>query len=283
MRHLCFAAACLFAFGTHAQALSLPTAGHPLPPAPFVAGPDAAGYDFESILELSDCSGSLVRFDDSRDTDYAMVLTNGHCVKMMGPGTAIINQNSSRSFNVLDHEGSRIGAVRARRLLYATMTKTDMALYQLGETYRDISAKYNTGALTFSRETPAAGLNIEVISGYWKRGYSCHIEAIVYSVKEGAYLWQNSLRYSRPGCDTIGGTSGSPVLAAGTRTVVAVNNTGNESGNKCTDNNPCEIDSNGKVTYQKGYSYAEQTYWVYGCRNAQGALDVTVKGCVLPK
>ena len=283
MKHAFLAVTLSLSLWNNAYALSLPAAGSTLPPAPFMAASDAASYDFEGILELSNCSGSLVRFDDSSDSDPAMALTNGHCVKMIPPGTALINQSSSRTFTVLGANGSRLGTVHARKLLYATMTKTDMGLYQLSETYQDLSSRYHTEALTLARETPSAGLDIDVISGYWKRGYSCHIEAIIYNVKEEEYVWQNSLRYSRPGCDTIGGTSGSPVLASGTRNVVAVNNTGNESGAKCTTNNPCEIDKNGKVTYQKGYSYAQQTYWLYSCRDGQGNLDFSAPGCALPR
>ena len=262
---------------------SLPEKNRFLPPAPLAAGIDAAAYDFEGILELSNCSGSLVRFDDSNDADQALVLTNGHCVQMLDPGKVLINQKASRSFSVLDAKAAKIGTVRAQRLLYATMTKTDMALYQLVETYQNISSKYKIDPLTIAREAPSTGTDIEIISGYWKRGYSCSIEAQIYVLKEGGWSWQDSLRYSRPGCETIGGTSGSPVIATGTRTVVAINNTGNESGRKCDVNNPCEVDENGKITYQKGLSYAQQTYWLYSCRNDEGHLDLQKAGCLLPK
>jgi hypothetical protein len=170
------------------------------------------------------------------------------------------------------------------KLLYATMTKTDMALYQLRETYNDILKKYKTRPLTLSRESPAVGTSIEIISGYWKRGYSCDIEATVEGLKEGRWLFEDSLRYSRPGCEVIGGTSGSPVIEAGTRTVIAVNNTINERGAKCEVNNPCELDDAGTVTqYKKGFGYAQQTAWVYSCRTDSGIIDISVEGCLLPK
>jgi hypothetical protein len=73
------------------------------------------------------------------------------------------------------------------------------------------------------------------------------------------------------------------VLGKGSRTVVAVNNTINESGRKCEVNNPCEVDKAGNVTYQKGRGYAQQTYWIYSCRNSEGQLDLTTAGCLLPK
>src|SRR5689334_19346351 len=38
-----------------------------------------ANYDFEGIVGLSDCSGSLVQLENAADTDRGMILTNGHC------------------------------------------------------------------------------------------------------------------------------------------------------------------------------------------------------------
>jgi len=242
-----------------------------------------ATYDFKGIVALSNCSGSLVRFDDSLDTDSALVLTNGHCVRLFEPGVVLVNQAATRTFDVLSETATKLGTVRSKRLLFATMTKTDMALYQLQETYADILNKFKIEALTLSREMPATGTPIEVISGYWKRGYSCEVENIAFQVKEGKWLFEESVRYSRPGCEVIGGTSGSPVVEAGTRTVVAVNNSINERGTRCELNNPCELDPAGNVIFQKGFGYAQQTYWVYSCRNAEGDLDLNVDGCLLPK
>lgn len=266
-----------------AQAITFPEFGRPLPAAPEFAPEIAATYDFEGILALSNCSGSLVRFEDSKDTDNALVLSNGHCVSLINPGVVLTNQTNSRTFTVLSSTATKLGTVTATKLLYATMTKTDISFYQLKETYQDILNKFDTKALTLSSKSPEVGDDIEVISGYWKRGYSCEVEATVGTLKEGNWTFNNSVRYSRPGCEVIGGTSGSPVVAKGTRTVVAVNNTINESGAKCTTNNPCEVGADGTITATKGVAYAQQTAWLYTCRNAEGKLDLTVKGCLLPK
>jgi V8-like Glu-specific endopeptidase len=162
------------------------------------------------------------------------------------------------------------------------MTKTDITLYQLQQTYADILSRYNVRPFTLSSKHPAAGLNINVISGYWNRGYSCAIDTFAHEVHEDGYVWQDSVRYSRPGCEVIGGTSGSPVVAAdGSRTVVAINNTINENGEQCTMNNPCEVDVKGGITYQQGYGYAEETYWIYSCLTANNQFDLSVAGCQL--
>ncbi len=267
-------------FGFHTIALSFPELSNyrGLAQAPSIT----ATYNFEGIVALSNCSGSIVQFDDSDLDDKAMVLTNGHCVSLMDPGVVMINRRSSRSFTVLDQNANSLGRVSAERLLYATMTKTDMAIYQLRQTFRQIKDSYDVDALTLSREYPVIGSDIEVISGYWRRGYSCSVEEIVFNLKESDWLFEDSIRYSRPGCNVIGGTSGSPAIDAENRMVVGVNNTINESGRRCALNNPCEIDENGNVFYERGIGYAQQTSWVYSCRAIDGSLDVNVPGCLLP-
>ncbi|MCX6127776.1 MAG: trypsin-like peptidase domain-containing protein [Proteobacteria bacterium] len=273
---------CVLLFLSSGQAGAFPGFGQPLPAAPEFAA-ELGAYNFEGIVALSNCSGSLVRFDDSRDSDKALVLSNGHCVKMIDPGLVIQNQAAVRSFDVLNASASKLGTVSSTKLVFATMTKTDVSLYQLKETYQDIEDKFQIQALTLSREAPVIDSSIEVLSGYWKRGYSCSVEAIAPILKEGNWSFQDSVRYSRPGCEVIGGTSGSPVLQAGSRTVIAVNNTVNESGKKCAVNNPCEVDKDGIITANKGVGYAQEVFWFYSCRNQAGVLDLNLPGCLLPK
>lgn len=282
MKSLLLSIPCLLASFSSLHAETMPEFGLPIPKSLDFAENLTAEYNFEGILGLSNCSGSLVRFDDSQDTDKALVLSNGHCTGMIEPGRIVFNQSNSRSFDVLGAKANKLGTVRAEKILYATMTKTDMSLYQLRETYADIRAKFNIDALTLSREAPDLGTEIEVISGYWKRGYSCAVAAVAPVLKEGKWSFEDAIRYTAS-CDVVGGTSGSPVLAAGTRTVVAVNNTGNTAGRKCEVNNPCEVNEDGSVIYQKGYSYAQQTFWIYSCRNDQGQVDLKVPGCLLPR
>lgn len=268
-------------FSTTLQALPLPKGERALVVLPPTL---TAGYNFEGIVALNNCSGSIIRLENSKDTDQAMVLTNGHCFEggFINPGTYLNNHPSSRSFTVLDPQGNDNGTVHATMVIYATMTQTDMTIYKLRETYAQILSSFNTHALTLSPEHPSAGSAIEVISGYWQRGYTCQIETFINNLQEENWLWADSIRYSRPGCDVIGGTSGSPVVLAGTRTVIGINNTGNEDGERCTRNNPCEIDKAGTVTFQKGYSYAQETYWVYSCVDSGGQINLSTPGCLLP-
>jgi V8-like Glu-specific endopeptidase len=242
-----------------------------------------AQYNFEGIVGLDNCSGSVIRLENSRDTDNALVLTNGHCLEtgFPKPGTYVYGKPSRRAFRLFNAGMEAVGRLTATTIVYSSMTKTDMTIYKLSETYADIKSKYGVNALTLSSQRPTEKTQIEVISGYWKRGYSCEIEAFIPHLEEAGFTWDDSIRYSRPGCQVIGGTSGSPIIQKDTRTVIGVNNTGSDSGDMCSMNNPCEIDSNGKKTAYRGYTYGEQTYWVYSCLNQYNEIDVNVPGCQL--
>lgn len=242
------------------------------------------GYDFEGILALNNCSGNLVRFENSKDTDKAMALTNGHCFEggFINQGEFVSDVASARSFRIFNSKIQPVGTVNAERLIYATMTNTDISLYRLKVTYKEILEKYNVRPLTLSSVHPTIGDKLNILSGYWRLGYECAIDFFAHELHEDGWIFKDSVRYTQDGCKTIGGTSGSPILLEGTRTQIAINNTGNESGESCTLNNPCEVDEKGNKYYQQGLSYGQQTYWIYSCLDADNKFDLGVKGCLLP-
>ncbi|MGW6281909.1 S1 family peptidase [Kribbella sp. NPDC055071] len=245
----------------------------------------APGADFTGIAALSNCSGSLVRFAESVSTDPALILTNGHCFEggMPSPGQVIVNRSSTRSFTLLKPSSSNAGTVRANRVLYSTMTKTDITLYRLTETYAAIASRLNVTPLTLAKAGPADGAGMAVVSGYWKRIYTCSVQATIPELREAGWVMKSSIKYRQPGCETIGGTSGSPVVSTSTGEVIGVNNTGNEDGERCTLNNPCEVDANGNITVDQGAAYGQQTWWLYTCLTATRTLDLNKAGCQLAK
>ncbi|MFI6687795.1 serine protease [Streptomyces sp. NPDC050485] len=244
----------------------------------------ASAVDFAGTVALSNCSGSVVRTPNSQPDDPALVLSNGHCLETGFPaaGEVITDQPSSRSFSLLDSSGSKAATLSASKVSYATMTDTDISIYQLTETYAQTQSQYGISALTLNDQHPVAGSAITVVSGYWKRTYSCNVDGFVYQLKEGDWTWKDSVRYTSS-CNTIGGTSGSPVIDTATGKVVAVNNTGNENGEQCTENNPCEVDENGNVTIHQGINYAQETYIIVPCIGAGSTIDLSLPGCTLPK
>ncbi|MGW3657717.1 S1 family peptidase [Streptomyces sp. NPDC005151] len=244
----------------------------------------AKAVDFAGTVALSNCSGSVVRTAASLPSDPALVLSNGHCMEtgFPGPGEVVLGRRSTRSFTLLNSAGSGVGTLRASKIAYGTMTDTDISLYQLTRTYAQIESTYGIKALELNAAHPVQGAAITVVSGYWKRTYSCNIDGFVYRMKEGAWTWKDSVRYTSA-CQTIGGTSGSPVIDNATGKVVAVNNTGNEDGQQCTVNNPCEVDESGNVTVRQGINYAQETYGIVPCIGAGSQIDLNRTGCTLPK
>ncbi|GGQ09454.1 S1 family peptidase [Streptomyces roseolilacinus] len=260
------------------------TAPAPASAAAPVAASGVAAVDFAGTVALNNCSGSVVRLPQSQPDDRALVLSNGHCLEsgMPGPGVVVVDRPSTRSFGLLNSAGTRVATLRAAKIAYATMTDTDVSLYELTTTYRQIEDRYRIKALELDTVRPAQGASIKVVSGYWKRIYSCSVDGFTYRLKEGDWTWTDSVRYTAA-CNTIGGTSGSPVIDTATGKVVAVNNTGNESGGRCTVNNPCEVDRNGTVTVRQGINYAQQTYTIAPCVGTGNRIDLSRPGCALPK
>ncbi|MFF0473376.1 serine protease [Streptomyces sp. NPDC004284] len=246
--------------------------------------PAVSAVGFAGTVALSNCSGSVVRMPSSLPSDPALVLSNGHCLETGFPaaGEVVVNKRSSRSFTLLNSAGTGVGTLRASKIAYGTMTDTDISIYQLTKTYAQIQSTYGISALTLNDTHPVQGSAISVVSGYWKRIYNCNVDGFVYRMKEGDWTWKDSVRYTSA-CNTIGGTSGSPVIDTATGKVVAVNNTGNENGESCTVNNPCEIDENGTVTVRQGINYAQETYTIVPCVGPGNVIDLNRAGCALPK
>ncbi|QFZ22436.1 S1 family peptidase [Saccharothrix syringae] len=259
-----------------------PAATPPVATPPATTSPVTPEVDFTGTVSLRGCSGSVVRPPAHRPEDPALVLTNGHCVRLLGADEVVVEEAADRAFTALSPDGeSDLGTLRAAGLAYATMSGTDVALYRLTSTYAQVEAM-GVKALELSPEQAEPGTDIRVVSGYWREVYSCRADGYVHELREGRWTWRGSLRYTDT-CKTIGGTSGSPVVDAATGRVVAVNNTGNEDGERCTVNNPCEVDDSGEVTVRHGARYGQRTDLLVPCLVGGGRVDLTAPGCELPR
>jgi V8-like Glu-specific endopeptidase len=240
-------------------------------------------YDFDGIVKLSDCSGSIIRFAGMPDAAKAVAMTNGHCLSsgMPDPGQVVSNQAVNRNMKVFNHS-QKLVSITAVKVLYSSMTNSDITLYELKDTYKDLMNK-GVDSFDLAGTHPGLGTSMDIVSGYWDRGYRCNIDAFIYELKEAGWTMKDSIRYSATGCDTIGGTSGSPIIQTGTRTVIGINNTGNEDGQKCTMDNPCEVDEQGNIVVRKGASYGQQTYRITTCLTPDFRIDLTLPNCELYK
>lgn len=246
---------------------------------------DSMGYDFEGIVKLSNCSGSLIAYSGMPVTAKAIVMTNGHCFERWGgflkPGEVILNKKVTRRMGLYD-KNMKLHNIKSTKVVYATMTNTDLALYELDQSYAEILESTGVRPLLLDTVHPLANQSIEIISGYWDRGWSCDIDGFVFALKESNWTFTNSIRYTRT-CDTIGGSSGSPIIAKGERKAIGVNNTANESGKRCAMNNPCEVSEEGEISVNSGATYGQQTYNVYTCLTPSFELDLSIAGCELPR
>ncbi|WP_405683797.1 serine protease [Streptomyces sp. NBC_01387] len=280
--------------GTAGTAAAAPAGGGRAAPAVTTPGahPDggkvtpaaARATSFAGTVALSNCSGSLVRMPNSQSTDPALVMTNGHCLETGFPsaGQVITGQSSTRSFTLLNASAGSAGTLKANQVVYSTMTDTDVTLYQLTKTYAQIQQSTGIAPLTLAATHPVQGHAVNVVSGYWKQAYSCSVDGFAYRLKEDQWTWKDAVRYT-PECQVIGGTSGSPVIDTTTGQITAINNTTNESGERCTLDNPCEVDEQGTVTIREGIGYAEETYGIPACFTTGNKLDLAAAGCELPK
>ncbi|MER5889768.1 trypsin-like serine protease [Streptomyces sp. NPDC001941] len=237
--------------------------------------------DIEGAVDLGNCAGSVVRTPASRPGDPALLLTNGHCVDgdRPAPGTALTDKPADRAVTIADRQGYPEASARANRLLYATMSGTDVAVYRLDKTYAQLQAE---GAKVFRlggkpvRSGDSLGLNST------GDRLSCKADAVVPRLKEGAYEQKDSIRYAAAeGCAPYGGMSGSALLAPDNSTVVGVHNTHNADGEQCTDDNPCEVAADGTTTSTKGRAYGQQVSGLTACLTQGSKLDLTREGCTV--
>lgn len=239
---------------------------------------------FTGTVRLPGCSGAVVRWPGSLDTDRAVVLTNGHCVRQpfLGARETLVGQRRWTRVEVLDGDGRVVREARAVRLLYATMHTTDVALLRLRETYADLAADGVT-PFALADTGPARGEQVRIPSGYWIEQRSCATRGTAHRVHEQAWDWHESIRLpADDGCRIRGGYSGSPIVSRATGLVVGVVNTGYVGGRPCVDS-ACEEDERGRTRMVRAMNYGQQTAALLGCLVGGRTFDVGAPGCRLPE
>jgi hypothetical protein len=225
--------------------------------------PDDVIPDVEGAVDLNGCVGSVVSTPASRPHDPALLLTNGHCVQGQrpAPGAALVDRPADFAAPIADRQGYPRATARANRLLYATMTGTDLALYRLDKTY----AQLRPAKVFRLTSTPVRAGDALTLAATSTR-LNCTAEAVVPHLREGGYEQDASIRYATdPGCAPWHGTSGAALLAPDGTTVVGIHNTHNDSGEQCSENNPCEVDAAGAVTSVPGRGYGQQVAGIAAC------------------
>ncbi|GAA4621073.1 trypsin-like serine protease [Saccharopolyspora hordei] len=245
--------------------------------------PDDEIEDVSGAVTMDGCVGSVVRTPAARPEDPALLLTNGHCVEgeRPAPGSALVDRPADQEVPIADRQGYPQTYARANRLVYATMTGTDIALYRLDKTYGQLAEE---GARVFDLATEPVRAGEPLTMAYTSQRFHCTAEAVVPHLREGGYQQDDAIRYATTEeCAPWPGTSGSALLAADGHTVVGVHNTHNRDGGQCTENNPCEVGPDGSVTAVQGRAYGQQVHQVAACLAEGSELDLSRPGCTLPK
>lgn len=272
-----------------------PTTPEPSTPAPTTtSSPAPAPTDdaprkeitLESSVRINTgCSAALVRFEQTDLSGKALVLTNGHCMSNRGmpkAGDVVVNKPTRVTASVLDAAGEKVMLLSGGTVLYGTMDLTDVALFQMDQTFADIKDKTGIEPLLIANRKPQSGDPITIPSAHWKRTFQCPVMKEVHTVKEDAWVWKEAIRFMDD-CGTGHGTSGSPMVDERTGEIIGISNTGSDNGEECTMNNPCEVDEDGNVFYEKGTNYGTQTQWFYTCLTDSGQIDLAKDGCKLAK
>lgn len=248
-----------------------------------VVPPDDEIPNVEGVVDLAGCVGSVVRTPASEPEDPALLLTNGHCVQgeRPAPGAALVDQPADRAVHIGDPQGYPRATARANRLVYATMTGTDIALYRLDKTYAALAAE---GAKVFQLTSTPVRAGDPLTMAHTGGRSACTAEAVVEHLREGGYRFDDSIRYAAgPDCAPWHGLSGSALLASDGVTVVGVHNTHNDGGEPCTDDNPCEVEPDGTTTSVPGRAYGQQVDLVAACVVGGSRLDLSRPDCAVTK
>jgi hypothetical protein len=214
------------------------------------------------------------------ETVKAILLTNGHCIGMMDgdPNAVIVNKPfSSRASLYVTPQ--RTVPAQVTHVVYGLIQPNDIAFLRLDQTYAELAAK-GVKSRRIADKMAAVGTDIALASGYFGTVVTCKVEAIIHEIHEDVWVNTDSYKYH---CKADHGTSGSPLVNLATNEIVGVNYTGNDNGEQCTYNNPCEVDAQGNITVEQGANYGDQVYKIMTCLGADHELDMTTAGCLLPK
>lgn len=249
-------------------------------PRPWVSG----------TVKLGDCSGAVIKTASSRPGDPALVLTNGHCAEPRPAvdGT-VVGRLEAQTVIVRGEGNQAVLRTRTTRLLYATMTGTDLALYQAATTYDELE-RLGVRAFRLSKTRLRPGQGFQLLSGDWQQAFTCTVEATVKTLREEGYTQHDAIRYARASaCDPGPGTSGSPLIDERGE-IAGIHNTGTHDSRDpgpadagslepCVEGNACEVDAAGRTVSRPATRYGQQVLGLDGCVGPGSAFNLDNPGC----
>lgn len=242
-------------------------------------------------VSVNGCSGVIVRAAGSSPVQTAILLTNAHCLDFRslsgGPDTLpppgrYFHEEGRAAFlatilPTVQSVSGRLG-LNPAKLLFASMSGTDLAVLELKETYATLSS-WGVEAIPLAPAASVPGTPLRIEAGFYNRGFECELGENV-ALREGPYLWPRAFRLGR-GCEIYPGVSGAPVLDTITGRLLGLANT-HYSGNGplCSFHNPCEIDGARESAGAVDQSYAVRIDDLAGCfATGSGIPNFTQPSC----
>ncbi len=144
----------------------------------------ATNEELNGMVKIGGCSASLITIGRSVRS-AASALSAGHCPsyplfykpgeaeagkKNLSDSPAKVFPPSRRNTSPLD--------IPLDQLYYATMTNSDVAIYDLSESERKIKFR-GLKTFTLADSLPKPGDKLTITSGYWRETQTCEVESIL--------------------------------------------------------------------------------------------------------
>lgn len=248
------------------------------------------------------CSTSIIRFHQSLKTDKALMLANAHCIRIhpelfpdhlksaaqtvddQKVGAFLVNFDIKNNWvydvELVNYKKNITYKTKAKHVLYATHTLTDLALFELSETFAELETK-GILSLTLSERPAKVNEKIVIVSALFDHQFVCSVDGIVPVILTNRTYFRNAVRYSKE-CAVYKGTSGSPVISLKTGEVVAINSFRNEPSDKnCIDAGICEVDGADVHVGKIKSGYGMEVHQIYSCLDENRKINLNKPGCKL--
>ncbi len=222
----------------------------------------------------------------------ALALAAGHCADLAESEDNVIRNKPFHQkvlfnhFADTDSDPSKEITAEVKEIVYATMRGSDLAVFKMGVTYRDLM-KIGIKPRKIAHSPLARGTKLtnvacptEIDSDYnVMRSATCSASGNV-DVVEGPFVWPKAHEF-RMDCPAAGGASGSGLFTDNGELAGVVNTTsiGSTPG-ACQLNSPCEING-GKSAMAKAWTYGADVSFLHKCVAKSCDIDVTQSGCPL--
>lgn len=242
----------------------------------------------------STCTGFFIKTVEgaAASTAPAYVLTSGNCALAWDSNDVIIERldNSMQvTFGYFFDTPRQQNTVKVKRVAYATMKGTDLAVLELDTTYAALLAQ-GIQPLTIFQGQPRLNEPIAVVgipaqdipaSEAYLRIAACTLGAQV-NLIEGH--WHFFDAYRNRCADIRGGSAGSPVIAREHGEVLALitTTTAGSAFGDCSFHRPCEIELGGYHVVLNT-NYAAGVQGIDRCFDANGLFSLELPDCALDK